>query len=894
MRRFFYLLGLVAAGLAPLAVSAQPASTSPAPTPATPSVAVPAEPPPADPTASPPAGAGRGGRGGRGGFAPPPETPPAPIVMVAMPQSPATMELLLPAGAKATVDGKDAGDRRSFEFVEFDLSTQVRRVEVKVSYADATEAQRSIELRAGSQVKVPLSMVPVDTPTTVLTDSPDPVLWAEFSPNGRQLVTSSEKGNVVLWDMKTGRVLRNFTGHSADVFTGTFSADGERLLTASGDMSAILWNVRTGKVIRRFKAHTAAVTAAFFSSDEKKIVTASADKTAILWDAETGVQLRTFAGHTDEVVAVAISPDSKLVVTGSTDKSLIFWNTENGEKPFTFRTQDTVSGLEFSPDGKYLGSSNFSNVATIYEVATGKSLGGTRRNNLDLNAIGFTPDGRRFYTAGKDAVARLWDTATRQMVREFNGHGSDIHSVRPSRDGTMLVTASRDGTVRLFDNATGMEVASLTSTHGGKNWAVVSPDGLYDGSETGRRMIGYRFSTKLPGAVVDQFFNEFYHPGLLAEIMQGDRPTASKQLGKRLPPVVKIVGPKVRSTDDGQIVVTVEAADQGGGVSAPQIFNNGARLAVDPETTREGDIVRYAFKLTLAGGSNQIRVTAASDDGSWEAIPAEIELSSSLYPRRKSRLFVVAVDISEYADKKLNSGQVGGDAKALADLLQKRSAPLYDRVDIVPVFGKDATRARIKDTLLDVASISQPHDTVMLVLSGRGTMLGSHLYFAPQDFRSGQAGWENDFRTQALDADELAAMLGSARALNRVLIVDTSDPSVAAARDQQEPSDFALRAAVERWSRSQGVYAIAACAPVSVKTTGQTSPGVLAGLLLEAAGGSPGSGAPRDSSGVLGVMEWFNLAAERSGPLLERLGFDSQLLQQSTKPKGFPLLAVAK
>ncbi|MEO5958136.1 MAG: hypothetical protein ABIZ49_09365, partial [Opitutaceae bacterium] len=143
MRRILNLLGLVAAGLAPLGVSAQPAGTPPAADPATPPAVAPAAPPTAEPAAPPP-GAGRGGRGGlgRGGFGGRggvPETPPAPIVLVAMPQSPATVELLLPEGATATVDGKDAGSERLFKVTQFDLATQVQRVEVKVKYADSTE-----------------------------------------------------------------------------------------------------------------------------------------------------------------------------------------------------------------------------------------------------------------------------------------------------------------------------------------------------------------------------------------------------------------------------------------------------------------------------------------------------------------------------------------------------------------------------------------------------------------------------------------------------------------------------------------------------------------------------------------------------------------------------------
>ena len=129
-------------------------------------------------------------------------------------------------------------------------------------------------------------------------------------------------------------------------------------------------------------------------------------------------------------------------------------------------------------------------------------------------------------------------------------------------------------------------------------------------------MIGYRFSSKLPGASVDQFFGHYYRPGLVAELFRGERPMAAAQMGRKLPPVLKIISPKVRSTSDAQIVVEVEATEKGGGVSAPRIYNHGARLAVEAAAKREGDIVRFSFPVSLGAGNNQLRVTAASDDGS--------------------------------------------------------------------------------------------------------------------------------------------------------------------------------------------------------------------------------------------------------------------------------------
>ncbi len=802
---------------------------------------------------------------------------------------PAVMELLLPAGATATVDGQDAADRRTFEFKQFDAS-QTQHVAVVVKFSDATEAQRTVDLAPGQRVRVPFNLVPVDKPTTILMDSVIAVLWATFSPDGRLLATGSEDNSIVLWDLVAGRPVRNFAGHLQAVQSIAFSPNGEFLLTASVDTTAALWNVASGRLIRRFKGHTAAVNSAVFSPDGKRVVTGSTDKTAILWDAATGAQIRTFAGHTDEVVAVGISPDGRTVATGSTDKHAILWNADSGERLFSLRTQDTVSGIVFSPDGKILAASNFANNVNEWEVATGKALGATRRVNLDLNAIAFTPDGSRFFSAGKDATAKMWSTASRELLREFSGHGSDLQSVALSPDGRILLTSSRDGTARLFDVATGVELVSLASSRGGKTWAVVATDGLFDGSEPGRRMIGYRFSSNLPGASADQFFGQFYRPGLLAEIYRGERPMAATQLGKKLPPVVKITAPKIRTTAEAQITLVVEAVDQGGGVAAPQIFNNGARIPVNPEITRTGSTSRYSFPLNLGNGTNQIRVVAASEDGSWESLPAETEISSSRRADRKGRVFVVAVGMSEYADAKLNFKQAEGDARALADFVQRRRGALYDRVDVVSLFGHEATRARVKETLLDVGNLSQPGDTVMLLVCGRGTMIGQHFYFAPEDLRLGSAGQENDIRTRGLDGDDLAEWLGTAKALNRVLILDASDlgPWIGASG---KPSGFALGAAVERWSRAQGVYAMAACAPAPTLVAGQASLGLLAGLLLDS---SPADSALVPTKGAIDVMEWFDAAAERAGPVLARLGVDSQLVQRSTKAKSFPLLAGVK
>jgi WD40 repeat protein len=53
-----------------------------------------------------------------------------------------------------------------------------------------------------------------------------------FSPNGKWGVSSTEKGDVVLWELETGKEVRHFKGHSGGVESVAFSPDGRHILSA--------------------------------------------------------------------------------------------------------------------------------------------------------------------------------------------------------------------------------------------------------------------------------------------------------------------------------------------------------------------------------------------------------------------------------------------------------------------------------------------------------------------------------------------------------------------------------------------------------------------------------------------------------------------------------------
>src|SRR6266480_720385 len=75
-------------------------------------------------------------------------------------------------------------------------------------------------------------------------------LSVAFSPDGKTLAAGSWDDTVRLWDVATGKELRQLTGHKAYVNSVRFSRDGKLLWTHGGDRTCRVWESGTGKPLQ--------------------------------------------------------------------------------------------------------------------------------------------------------------------------------------------------------------------------------------------------------------------------------------------------------------------------------------------------------------------------------------------------------------------------------------------------------------------------------------------------------------------------------------------------------------------------------------------------------------------------------------------------------------------
>jgi cell division protein FtsB len=136
------------------------------------------------------------------------------------------------------------------------------------------------------------------------------VLFAQFSPDAKRIVTASRDGTAVVWDAKSGKALTPALKHDQIVWFAQFSPDSARVLTVS-DQAARIWNVSDGKpVIEPLRQKL--ITSAQFSPDGRSLASAAGGELGavrvlpVFWlSADLG---RVRIGISDSRVAAAVRP----------------------------------------------------------------------------------------------------------------------------------------------------------------------------------------------------------------------------------------------------------------------------------------------------------------------------------------------------------------------------------------------------------------------------------------------------------------------------------------------------------------------------------------------------------------------------------------------------------
>jgi WD40 repeat protein len=107
--------------------------------------------------------------------------------------------------------------------------------------------------------------------------------------------------SVKLWNIHSGDLIADFTGHEQAILTVNINWDGKYAVTGSADTTLKLWEVATGRLLHTFRGHTGSVCSVYFSRDGKYIISGSTDGTAKLWLLDWELQNQTRENWQEEI-----------------------------------------------------------------------------------------------------------------------------------------------------------------------------------------------------------------------------------------------------------------------------------------------------------------------------------------------------------------------------------------------------------------------------------------------------------------------------------------------------------------------------------------------------------------------------------------------------------------
>lgn len=689
--------------------------------------------------------------------------------------------------------------------------------------------------------------------------------------NSQQLIRGKFGKLVKAWDLKSGKTMMEYAGHTKAVLSLALTRDEKRLISGDGDGRVIIWNADTGDSLSVLDDHRGPVWDIRLSHDQKKFVSVSWDGHAHVRDLVTGRLLSDIYFGNRSAFSVSFSSNDLYIIAGLLDQKLEMFeiDTKTSVREFVGHT-DVVSEIRTLPGGDAFVTVSWDGSARLWDMPSGL-MRAKHQSQRPLQTCAYAEKEKMILVAGDDRKIHILDAQRLILKSSLKGHQSSVASLQLHEEAGLLVSNGLDGVTKIWDLDKRREFFEHIHI-GKKDWMVKTESGYFNATEGARRVIHFVKDNKTYGA--DQFFNSFYRPDLIPDLFSvrggaGQRKSILENLNKFPPPEVKLA---VQTTEGStKAILYAKVRETSGRPESLKLFHNGKRIATGTNaTTKEqqgGNTLLVKTEVSLIGGKNVFGAIAVGKGGIESPLTEKDVFSNQKTP--SANCYVMAIGINDYQNNSLDLNYARSDAESFTEALKRDRKQLFNEIAVTTLYDGDATRQNILDALDDIAGKASINDVFIFYYAGHGSVAEGDFYFIPTE--TSRLFDVKNLQKTAIKASQLQEKFKSLKALKQVIIMDACQSGQSAELLAQRGS--VEEKAIAQLSRSAGIHVLASAGSEQFASEFKSlQHGLFTFVLLKALEGEA-DGSPRE-----GKVTLFELKSY----------LDDQVPEMSMRFKGKP------